>query len=311
MGVRNHFTQPGFSSYELSALNGCFSHMTHEQLVNWVLCAAVYAHQSGDGAWLAKNLLVLADCLQSMLNRDNPVASQRNGIMALDSSRTDTMAEITTYDSLDASLGQARNNVYMAVKGWAAYVAMERIFADNKRPDLSQIAGEQADRAAATIASFMTASGYIPAVMGEDCDSRIIPAVEGLAFPYVLEQKEALAPDGRFANLIQALTRHFQTILVPGVCLYADGGWQLSSTADNSWLSKIYLSQFVARQVLGIRTPATGSNADAAHRQWLLKEENLRFAWSDQMHSGVALGSKYYPRGVTSILWLDEETKKA
>ncbi len=307
MGVRNHFTAPGFSSYELSALTGCFSHMTHEQLVNWVLCAAVYARQSRDKAWLADNLPVFEDCLQSMLNRDNPVAAERNGIMALDSSRTADGAEITTYDSLDTSLGQARHNVYMAVKGWAAYLAMERIFAEANQCELARVAGGQADRAAATIVSFMTDEGYIPAVMGEACDSRIIPAIEGLVFPYVLDQKEALDPNGRFGQLIQALSRHLTTILVPGVCLYPDGGWQLSSTADNSWLSKIYLCQFVARRVLGIRTPATGQMADAAHRRWLLQEENLRFAWSDQMRSGVAHGSKYYPRGVTSILWLEEE----
>ncbi|MDA1044749.1 MAG: beta-xylosidase, partial [Verrucomicrobia bacterium] len=71
----------------------------------------------------------------------------------------------------------------------------------------------------------------------------------------------------------------------------------------NSWLSKIYISQFVAREILGTKTPTTGRNADRAHAAWLKKTENLRFAWSDQMKSGVALGSKYYPRGVTSILW--------
>jgi len=34
-----------------------------------------------------------------------------------------------------------------------------------------------------------------------------------------------------------------------------------------------------------------------------LDEENAYFAWSDQMLQGKAVGSRYYPRGVTSILW--------
>ena len=122
----------------------------------------------------------------------------------------------------------------------------------------------------------------------------------------MLGQKQALTEKGPYGALITALKTHFQTILKPDVCLYPDGGWKLSSTADNSWLSKIYLCQFVARKILGFKSPATGKNADAAHRNWLLKDENLRFAWSDQMSSGVARGSKYYPRGVTSILWLEE-----
>ena len=62
----------------------------------------------------------------------------------------------------------------------------------------------------------------------------------------------------------------------------------------------------MARKILGVKTPATGIAADEAHRAWLLKSENLYFAWSDQMSSGVAMGSKYYPRGVTSVLWLHE-----
>lgn len=144
------------------------------------------------------------------------------------------------------------------------------------------------------------------AVMGEDCDSRIIPAIEGLVFPQVLGMTSVLRTAGPYGELIQALKTHFKTVLRKGACLYRDNGWKLSSSADNSWLSKIYLCQFVARQVLGVRTATTGETADKAHQGWLLKEENLYYAWSDQMRSGVAVGSKYYPRGVTSILWLVE-----
>ncbi len=306
MGVRNHFTKPGFSAYELTGLTGCFSHMTHEQLVNWILCAAVYSKGSGDKRWVKQTLPIFKKCLRSMLNRDNPKKSARNGVMALDSSRTGEGAEITTYDSLDESLGQARNNVYIAVKGWAAYLAMEGIFEKHGMVREAEVARDQAQRAAATIASHLTASGYIPAIMGEDFDSRIIPAIEGLVFPWVLGQKQVLREKGPYGNMITALKTHFRTVLQQGVCLYDDGGWKLSSTADNSWLSKIYLCQFVARKVLGIDNPATRKDADAAHRNWLLNDENLRFAWSDQMSSGVAKGSKYYPRGVTSILWLEE-----
>ena len=59
-----------------------------------------------------KNMLpAIQDCFESMLNRDHPDAEQRNGLMGLDSSRTQGGAEITTYDSLDVSLGQSRNNI--------------------------------------------------------------------------------------------------------------------------------------------------------------------------------------------------------
>jgi len=301
MGKNNHISRPQYSTYELFGLEGCFSHMTHEQLVNWILCAAVYIKKSDDSNWLAENMNIFEQCLESMLNRDNPDPKKRNGIMALDSSRTIDGAEITTYDSLDQSLGQARNNVYMAVKSWAAYLALAEIL----DKDISLTAEKQADLAGKTISSFLNEDGFIPAIMGEKCDSKIIPAIEGLVFPYVLGMNDALDTRGKYGGLLKALRTHFETVLVKGTCIYEDNGWKLSSSADNSWLSKIYLCQFVARQILKVVTPATGELSDIAHQNWLLKPENLFFAWSDQMKSGVAHGSKYYPRGVTNILWLE------
>jgi hypothetical protein len=299
MGIANHVSRPGYSTYELFALDGCFSHMTHEQLVNWVLCAGTYVKETGDAAWLKKQIPVFKDCLESLLIRDHPDPALRNGVMGLDSSRCMGGAEITTYDSLDVSLGQARNNLYLAVKTWAAYLGIESVFPAGSTT--AATAASQAVRCAHTIEAALRPDGFIPAVMGEGNESRIIPAIEGLAFPFVWRLRPALSTKGRFGGLIRALRTHLETVLVPGVCLFADGGWKLSSTNDNSWLSKIYLCQFVAEKVFGLKPDA---RADAAHRQWLLRPENAYFAWSDQMVNGVARGSKYYPRGVTAWLWL-------
>ena len=117
MGVSNNFSSPGNSSYEQGGLKGCFSYMTAEQLLNWSICAAVYGLKTGDQSWLKGKQETFTSCLSSMLNRDNPTSDERNGVIGLDSSRCFGGAEITTYDSLDVSLGQARNNLYLAVKG--------------------------------------------------------------------------------------------------------------------------------------------------------------------------------------------------
>ncbi|WNS44901.1 glycoside hydrolase family 52 protein [Paenibacillus sp. MMS20-IR301] len=307
MGVANAVSRPGYSSYEVYGIDGCFSHMTHEQLVNWILSAAVYLEHTGDQSWMERNLTVLESCLQSMLNRDHPDPAKRNGVMALDSSRTMGGAEITTYDSLDVSLGQARNNIYLAGKCWAAYLAMEKIFKDNGNLQLSQTAGLQAERCAATIVGSVTEDGYIPAVIAEGNDSKIIPAIEGLVFPYFTGCKEALEPGGRFAEYLAALDRHLGAVLVEGVCLFQDGGWKISSTSNNSWLSKIYLCQFIARQILGLEWAEEGRAADAAHVSWLTHPQLSIWSWSDQIISGEITGSKYYPRGVTAVLWLEEK----
>ncbi len=305
-GIANAFSRPGTSSYECFGLDGCFSHMTHEQLVNWVLCGAVYAEGAGDEAWLERMLPTFEACLVSLENRDHADPAKRDGIMSLDSTRCRGGAEITTYDSLDASLGQARANLYMAMKTWAAYVCLERVFQRANEDDLATRAAEQAHRAAASITARVEADGTIPALFEEGCEARIIPAIEGLVFPLAAGCPEALEPDGRFAALRAALQRHLEAVLVPGVCLFEDGGWKLSSTSQNSWLSKIYLSQFVARKILGLAWDEKGRAADAAHVAWLLHPEESYWAWSDQMVAGEARGSKYYPRGVTAILWLEE-----
>ncbi|MFA9557075.1 glycoside hydrolase family 52 protein [Evansella sp. AB-rgal1] len=307
MGVANTFSRQNFSSYELYGIDGCFSHMTQEQLVNWLLCASVYVEQTGDQKWLKENLPVFERCLDSMLNRDNPDPEKRNGIMSLDSTRTMGGAEITTYDSLDVSLGQARNNIYLAGKCWAAYVALEKIFAEQGLNDLSKVAGEQAEKAVNTIVSNVTEDGYIPAVIGEGNDSKIIPAIEGLVFPCFTNCEDALDRNGRFGEYIQVLEKHLEVVLEEGTCLFPNGGWKISSTSNNSWLSKIYLSQFIARHILDLPWDEKGAKADAAHVEWLTHPTLSVWSWSDQIISGEISGSKYYPRGVTSILWLVEQ----
>ncbi|MFC4320463.1 glycoside hydrolase family 52 protein [Litchfieldia salsa] len=310
MGVANTISRPEYSSYELYGLDGCFSHMTHEQLVNWVLCGAVYYEQTKDEEWLIDNLPTFQQCFESMLNRDHPIPEKRNGIMGLDSTRCMGGAEITTYDSLDVSLGQARNNIYMAGKCWASYLALERIFANKGLTEYSRQAGSQAEKCANSIVSHVTPDGYIPAVVGEGNDSKIIPAIEGLIFPFFTNCKEALDLNGRFHEYIKVLKTHLETVLVDDVCLFEDGGWKISSTSNNSWLSKVYLCQFIAREILGLEWGEKGAKADAAHVEWLTHPTLSVWSWSDQIISGEITGSKYYPRGVTSILWLLEDKNK-
>lgn len=307
MGVANTFSRPEYSSYELYGIDGCFSHMTHEQLVNWVLTASVYVRRTNDQAWLEKNLDIFKECLTSLLHRDHPDPEQRNGIMGLDSSRTKNGAEITTYDSLDISLGQSRNNIYLAGKTWAAYVLLEHLFAEQGEEDLSRIAREQAEKSANTITSHMTEEGYIPAVFEGGNQSKIIPAIEGLVYPYVAGFEVIVQEDGKYGEYIKALKKHLHTVLKKGICLFEDGGWKLSSTSNNSWLSKIYLNQFIARKILGLPWDEKGKEADHAHVRWLTHPELSVWSWSDQIISGEISASKYYPRGVTSILWLEEE----
>jgi hypothetical protein len=296
MGIANNFSRPGHSGYELAGLHGCFSYMSAEELMNWVLTAGLYVAHTTDRDWVAGHRQTFVACLQSLMNRDHPEEGQRNGVIGLDADRCQGGSEITTYDSLDASLGQARNSLYLAVKGWASYLVLETTLRGLGEDGLADQAAKQVDRARLAIAASADSQGLLPAVIGEGVEARIIPAIEALVYPFAIG-----ISDHRFADLRQVLSTHFEAILRSGLCRFSDGGWRLSSTSRNSWLSKIYLCQYVAERVLG---HAPDAKADRAHLDWLLDEENSYFAWSDQMLDGKAVGSRYYPRGVTSILWL-------
>ncbi|KAJ3099487.1 hypothetical protein HK100_004878, partial [Physocladia obscura] len=301
MGVANAFSPPQTSAYECVKLDDCFSHMTCEELLNWTLTAGIYIHKGKNEAWATKHISTFKELLTSLCNRDAPNPKEYTGLIGMESTRTLGGAEITTYDSLDPSLAQTRNNAYIGGKCWAAYLVLEKILRDNGFPDDANLAHAQAVRGAATIAAALSDEGYIPAILDVGHQARIIPAIEGLVYPLFTGCENAVAADGEFKEYIGALKIHFENVLKRGVCLFEeDGGWKLSSTSINSWLSKIYLNQFVARKILGHEWGPEDVKADATHVYWLTdKSFGGYWCWSDQMYSGVATGSLFYPRGVT------------
>lgn len=301
MGVRNHFSTAGNSSYELSGLEGCFSHMTFEQACNWPIVAAIYARRTRDREWCAGRGEILEGVLESLERREDPDPTRRKGVSGTDSTRCGTGTEITTYDSLDPSLSQARQNLYTTTKLWAAYLALESLLDLAGRPDLAKKSRLGAVRSARAVESWPERDGILPAISDGRNFSAILPAVEGLVYPLSWGDRESTAARGPFGAMVGKLGRHLGLALDQGLCLFPDGGWRLSSTSDNSWFSKIWLAQHVAERVYG-RDPDTRS--DRAHMAWLAPG-SADWGFSDQIIAGVAIGSKYYPRGVTAVLFLD------
>lgn len=310
MGVGNHFSPNQYSCYECAGIDRkCFSYMTYEELTNWILCAGLYVTHTQDTEFLNQQASLLERCFESLQNRDHPNPAQRDGLMGYDSFRTIGGGEITTYDSLDHSLGQARKNVYLGGKCWASYLALESMFKLLKNEALANSAHAAAVLCANTLENaFNESLGFIPAVLENENESAIIPAVEALIYPYKMGLKESVQVDGEFGGYISALKKHVNYILKPGVCIYADGGWKLSSSADNSWMSKICLNQFVIHEILGMNYGGE-AEADSAHVEWEVNGSKDQ-ACSDQFASGKPIGSLYYPRIVTNILWLEANSMR-
>lgn len=300
MGIHNNFSPQGHSSYELSNLNAaCFSYMTAEQLCNWTLMAACYTARTKDDAWLRWQQGTIEACLTSMINRGGQA-----GFCQHDSSRCGTGAEITTYDSLDHSLAQTRNNVYMAVKSWAAYRGLAMMLGRLGSPRAHE-AAQAAERVSKAVQAQAGKDGVLPAVFEKDNPgyaSRILPAIEGLIYPWFWG--ETIDP-----SLLECLKRHTVALLKDPERrnLFPDGGIKLSSTSNNSWMSKIAIFMHVARKVMKLdQDPAIAeifARADAAHVKWETDGSSY-WACCDQIVSGVAHGSKYYPRIITTALWM-------
>jgi len=301
MGVHNNFAPAGTSSYELKNLTGCFSYMTAEQLCNWSLLAATYVLKTGDLHWARLNQHVLAACVDSLMNRGG-----ETGYVHYDSSYCDNGAEITTYDSLDNSLAQTRNNVYMAVKCWASYLGLAMLLEQLNVPN-ARTAREELKLIERDLEKRANSEGVFPAVFEEDnpgFHSRILPACEGLLYPLMWGVP---AP----AALQEVLKKHTTALLLDPQRrnLFPDGGIKLSSTSNNSWMSKLCIVLHVARRVFGLdqdeKVKQIFAAADAAHVKWQTDGSSY-WACCDQIVSGKAQGSRYYPRIITSALWMEK-----
>jgi hypothetical protein len=291
-----------------------------EELLNWVITATCYVTKTGDTAWLAANRSTLNACAESVRARCN-----RDGLMAYDSSLCESGSEITTYDSLDESLGQARSNAYIAVKTWACLVG-NGLEGSAPPHESTGVFAEMCDRIAAALFNSADSDGVLPAVL--ECDSpgytsRIFPVIEALVYPHywmqclrernVAEDAQAMLAASLSGPLVKALKAHTLALLNDPARpnLFADGGIRLSSTSNNSWMSKIVLFQHVCRTVLRLQESQPDferlmAAADAAHRRWQTEGVSAYWACSDQFINGEAKGSRYYPRIVTAALCLEE-----
>lgn len=324
MGINNNFSATGHSSYELPHLKGCFSYMTQEQLCNWVLMAVCYVTATRDIGWLLANKHLVDSCAASMRARANP----RTGLMTHDSARCEEGQEITTYDSLDESLGQARASTYLAAKCWATWLGLDLL--QRLRAGAGDASANPQDSLADPLATLLThcvVDEKIPAVLEKENPgfaSRCLPVIESLIYPaYWLHWLEDWSPEplgepqemlraSLKSPLVNTLRRHALRLLTDHQTnnLSSDGGIKLSSTSDNTWISKIAIVQHVGRSILALekidkRIGEIFRAADAAHVRWQTEGSGF-WACSDQFVKGQAKGSRYYPRVITAALWLEE-----
>jgi hypothetical protein len=144
-----------------------------------------------------------------------------------------------------------------------------------------------------------------------------LPADEGCVYPLyfvntgfadsTLEQIYATPSEKRMFEVLREHTRNL--LLDPERRnLFDDGGIKLSSTSNNSWMSKIAIFMHVTRKVFHLDVDPEIAEifrqADAAHVKWQT-EGSSYWACCDQIVSGEGKASRYYPRIITSALWIE------
>lgn len=319
MGVSNNFSPAGHSAYELPHKVGRFSYTTQESLCNWILIAASYVARTGDVAWLRQNVATVLSCVTSMVNRDHPVQAKRDGIMCCDSARCGRGRETTTFDSLEGPLAQARDNLCLAVKCWAAYLGLELMSNNLQNVFANQAINDCVNRCADTIAARFNGGDFIPASFNRDRKApaaRTLAAIEALAFPlYWATCENAPLPatmtfgEKGYKQPTAALKKHMQTLLhdPEGRNLATDGGLKLFSSSPVTWMSKIAVVQHVAREVLYLDDDPEIADAfrraDAAHLRWQTDGGGCN-GCTDEFESGKARAGRNSPRCITAALWM-------
>ncbi len=83
-GVGDCFSPKGRSAYEMPGLSDCFSFMSYEETLNWLLSACLYTSLAGDLTWAKGREPTLAACLASLVARDaNGEAGRQSRLPAL------------------------------------------------------------------------------------------------------------------------------------------------------------------------------------------------------------------------------------
>ncbi len=303
MGCYFSYSNHGYSAYERpnTSDKGFYFYMTTEELLNGIYCLAGYALQTGDKKWLESRRDLLPALMDSLENRDAPTPEERNGILKASSTRGGTCGlESTTYDALDHSLLEAAGNLYVFIKTWCSLVLLRRCCAMVNDTTTDARALAMLEKCRDSVKFFQSdAQPWLKANAYKEIPGAVAAAAEPLAVPHML----GVLGEEDEPTLFAALRAHSTACLQDGVCRdAATGGLRLSSTSRNTWPSKGVLTAFAMETVLGLELPEGMVDEIIG---WAQKSARVHTI-SDQIHADTreVVGGPYYPRIVTSVLWL-------
>ncbi|MBO5198648.1 MAG: hypothetical protein J6B85_09050 [Lachnospiraceae bacterium] len=305
MGNYFTYTEPGHSDYEHADMeaHGCYFYMTTEELLNGIYCIAGYALTTKDRDWLAAKESALEALLLSLENREGFCEDMRDGILKAESTRCGAQAgESTTYDAIDHSLKDSAGNNYIAVKTLCALEMLKACFDMLGRKGLWARAGAMQERGERTLVQFWDSkNAYLRANLYHESESYVAAAAE----PLVILAQLGLSLSAFCTGVLKA---HMKTCLCSGKCIDAQsGGLRISSRSRNTWVSKVILSLYAAKELLSAISEEEEARCCERVRDWCQKTA-AEATISDQIFcdTGELVGGLYYPRIVTAAVWAHE-----
>jgi hypothetical protein len=258
-------TSAGPGGRPVSAFDGAGSNpgwsggeMASEVLLNSLYMLTSYALMADDTPWAKTRLPFARELLVSLENRDHWDPAQRTGILKAESSGSKG-PEQTVFGGrtgVDGALGNARGNLYLAVKTFCANLLLTTYFQNNNDLHSADYSYAFAQKTAAAIAGAFKGE-YLPAnlLTGEGADVRMLAALEPLALPTYLGLTSTLAE--YFPELFKALQGHAAACLkaAPEGCL--DGTTlRLASNSPATCPAKVISILFVLERLFQIEVPA-------------------------------------------------------
>lgn len=304
MGSPPRLAARGTSAYEKPNIDpykdppGVFSFMTLEELTNWTLSAFVYWNRTGDAAWLRSRQQLLNQLLVSFINRDDSRDQARDGLPSLDSSKTGTGAEITTYDSLAPDLAIAVDSSYIAVKAWASQLALARMLEATGDTANAARARTQTGRAARSILTHWNAT-HFPARFTKGNRGVALPTIEGIA--HLMNDAEAMR-DPSSQQLINRLARHGNYAWTHN---RQARGIALADSDSQIWLSKLAINQAALEHLTKRLMPAEDDRRHASNIYTNGADEPYGDNW-DAVTGQRLQNVRNYPRGAAAWIWLNE-----
>ena len=303
MGCYFEYSPRGYSDYEHvnDTRDGFYFYMTTEELLNGIYCMAGYALHTGDTEWLTSRRELLPKLMESLENRDGFTDEMRNGILKASSTRGGKCGlESTTYDALDHSLLEAAGNLYVYIKTWCSLILLKKCCAMIGDAQTAERAERMLGKCRASVGMFRTdTQSWLKANAYRELPGAVSAAAEPLAVPHML----GVLDENTDPALTALLKEHSLACLQKGVCLDAQtGGLRLSSTSRNTWTSKVILTIYAMEKALGLTMPE-GVVQEVVNWGHISARQSTI---ADQVHCDIrkAIGGVYYPRIVTSCLWL-------